>query len=640
MTNHPAQSPRAAFDWAFADEASIVAKPTSCFVSTNHNEDLTKSADTNSPFASATDGASPHLRSLLTGSTLVSPPSHGSMCGQPSHWTEEEEKRLAAVVATCGEKNWDTIAKVMPGRTKASCRRKWVLSPNTWTLEEDISLIEAVEALGERNWNEIAARMPGHSALACQQRWAIIAESYNNRSTNKTNEQLPYLPPWTDEQENKLIYAVFTCGIGEWAAVGALVPGRSGLACLEKWRRMMGEWSQKEDLELLLATEACGEGNWKNIASIIPKRTLRQCRFRYMTIVRNESRHPTSKLLGTDETETTLTQAAKTCNARESDGVAGTYSRQSLAARKEEKKRTRIQVANTRDPVVETIPCRTKVACSEQSCPWTEAEIKRLVDAVKIYGEWGKWAAIAAVVPNHSDAECRLKWTSATPAWTQQEDMLLAIAVKACDEKLWLQIAKKVPGRTRMACLNRWTILAEASRTFIEGLPQMSGGVLSPVGVVETCGEANGATIATEVTGWSDIQRRIKRQRLYPSVAAVLNQPKSLPVNMTAARTPPFPSVNEVTRVPYQLPLPGQSNLQFQFHNKQQHISPPPAALPIQPKGVPIHLAAAMSPPSPLVTGGKAWVPYQLPPRAVAPVFQPTPPVYDFLPMLFTRHHN
>jgi hypothetical protein len=214
------------------------------------------------------------------------------------------------------------------------------------------------------------------------------------------------------------------------------------------------------------------------------------------------------------------------------------------------------------------------------------------------------------------------------------------VAVKACDEGVWLQVAARVPGRTRLDCFNRWNTLAEASLTFIEQLPQMSGGATNSVGMVETRGEANGDTIATDVPGWSDPHRSVKRQRIYPSVEEVLNQPKGLPMNMTAARTPPFPSVNDGTWVPYRLPLPGQSNLQF--HSEQHHMFPPVATLPSQPKGVPINVTAAMSvpfQPFPSVNDG-TWVPYhQLPPQIVAPVLQHSPPIYDFPPMLFTRHH-
>lgn len=156
------------------------------------------------------------------------------------------------------------------------------------------------------------------------------------------------------------------------------------------------------------------------------------------------------------------------------------------------------------------------MACSGESCPWADVEIKRLVDAVKTYGEWGKWAAIAAMVPNRSGTECRLMWTSATPVWTPQEDMLLATAVKACDEGIWLQVASRVPGRTRMDCLNRWTLLVEkklveltekaswTSQSSTDRFPWTSGEASNPVDVVETCGEENGATFAAVAPGWSE----------------------------------------------------------------------------------------------------------------------------------------
>jgi hypothetical protein len=53
-------------------------------------------------------------------------------------------------------------------------------------------------------------------------------------------------------------------------------------------------------------------------------------------------------------------------------------------------------------------------------------------DHRRCHGEWGKWAAIAAVIPNRSQAECRVKWTSTTPEWTPQEEVLLTVALEAC----------------------------------------------------------------------------------------------------------------------------------------------------------------------------------------------------------------
>lgn len=75
---------------------------------------------------------------------------------------------------------------------------------------------------------------------------------------------------------------------------------------------MMGKWSLEEDVGLCQATKTCGEGNWKEIAHMLPlKRTIRQCCFKYRTIVREVSRNKVEP----EERETTLTQVAKTSNA-------------------------------------------------------------------------------------------------------------------------------------------------------------------------------------------------------------------------------------------------------------------------------------------------------------------------------------
>ena len=103
----------------------------------------------------------------------------------------------------------------------------------------------------------------------------------------------------------------------------------------------------------------------------------------------------------------------------------------------------------------------TEVASSGQ--PWTGEEVETLI-------------AIAAMVPSRSEAECCLKWTSTTPVWTPQEDMLLATAVRARGKGVWLQVAAMVPGRTMLDCLNRWAVLVEASRNYIYRLPRIIAG--------------------------------------------------------------------------------------------------------------------------------------------------------------------
>lgn len=113
--------------------------------------------------------------------------------------------------------------------------------------------------------------------------------------------------------------------------------------------------------------------------------------------------------------------------------------------------------------------------------------------------------------------------------------MLLALAVEACGKGVWLQVAVRVPGRTTMDCLNRWTQLVESSLASTDRPPRMSGGVTDPVGAVEMYGKEDEVTIFKVVPGRSNLQGRVKRQRtISPTAAAMPNQPKGVPRNMTA----------------------------------------------------------------------------------------------------------
>jgi hypothetical protein len=41
--------------------------------------------------------------------------------GRTGHWTADEDKKLKNAVPTYGDKNWEAIAALVPGRTKCQC---------------------------------------------------------------------------------------------------------------------------------------------------------------------------------------------------------------------------------------------------------------------------------------------------------------------------------------------------------------------------------------------------------------------------------------------------------------------------------------------------------------------------------------
>jgi myb proto-oncogene protein len=90
---------------------------------------------------------------------------------------------LKKAVEKCGGKNWQSIAAMVTNRTKRQCCDRWrnTLDPSTdltaghhggeWTVDEDNKLKEAVKRHGSKNWQSIAAMVPGRSRAQCWNRW-------------------------------------------------------------------------------------------------------------------------------------------------------------------------------------------------------------------------------------------------------------------------------------------------------------------------------------------------------------------------------------------------------------------------------------------------------------------------------------
>jgi myb proto-oncogene protein len=117
-----------------------------------------------------------------------------------------------------------------------------------WTMEDDARMAEAVKKHGVSNWAAVAALVPGRTNMQCRQRWVESLDPDIN--TGK----------WTMEEDAKLTEAVKKQG-KEWVAVAAVVPGRTNHQCRQRWLRSLdpnidrtkGEWTAEEDAQLMEA---------------------------------------------------------------------------------------------------------------------------------------------------------------------------------------------------------------------------------------------------------------------------------------------------------------------------------------------------------------------------------------------------
>jgi hypothetical protein len=97
-------------------------------------------------------------------------------------WTTDEDSALKDTVVKHNGKDWAAIAAFVPGLTKQQCVNRWhdevrsmtdqsTAPVGEWTTHEYITLKDAVEKHNGTNWAAIAALVPGRTRKQCVNRW-------------------------------------------------------------------------------------------------------------------------------------------------------------------------------------------------------------------------------------------------------------------------------------------------------------------------------------------------------------------------------------------------------------------------------------------------------------------------------------
>ncbi|OQR94688.1 myb-like DNA-binding protein [Achlya hypogyna] len=148
----------------------------------------------------------------------------------PMRWTPEEDEALRKAVEAHGERNWKSIAEVVPGRNHTQCLQRWtkVLAPGLikghWRPDED-DILRQLVAEGRKNWGQVATRIPGRTSKQCRERW------YNHLDPNIVRGE------YTAEEDQIILEAQQRIG-NRWSAIAAMLPGRTEDAVKIRWKSL------------------------------------------------------------------------------------------------------------------------------------------------------------------------------------------------------------------------------------------------------------------------------------------------------------------------------------------------------------------------------------------------------------------
>jgi hypothetical protein len=166
-----------------------------------------------------------------------------------------------------------------------------------WIFMEDAKVTSAVTKMCNKkdgkehriDWVAVSALIPSRTNIQCRNRWRDVLAPSIDRSNRCTGK-------WTEDEDLRLKHSVQIHGGKDWAAIAALVPGRTPRQCLNRWHNALvsnidpkagrvRRWGEDEDVKLKKAVQTHGGKNWDAVASLVEARTKIQCRNRWHDVL-------------------------------------------------------------------------------------------------------------------------------------------------------------------------------------------------------------------------------------------------------------------------------------------------------------------------------------------------------------------
>jgi hypothetical protein len=171
------------------------------------------------------------------------------------------------------------MTEILNSSKKKNKIQKEIKKPNYWTKKEDEILKEKAKEFKYKNWNSIAKFIPGRTSIQCSARFRRIRPGLIKGS-------------WGKEEDSKLLSLYKKYG-KNWAAISREMPHRTGKQIRDRFLNSLdekydrGKFTKEEDQILLKYYKKYGN-SWSKIAKKMKTRTGDMVKNRFYSSLKKE----------------------------------------------------------------------------------------------------------------------------------------------------------------------------------------------------------------------------------------------------------------------------------------------------------------------------------------------------------------
>ena len=150
-------------------------------------------------------------------------------------WSAEDDEKLMMFVQNKeNDVNWNELTTFFTDKTAQQIMERWkkVLDPTltkgSWTGEEDKIIINYVQRYGTKSWTKLAALLPGRVGKQCRERWMHHLDPKINHG------------PWLPAEDKKIIELHEKFG-NKWTLIAAQIPNRTDNSIKNRWHSTLSK---------------------------------------------------------------------------------------------------------------------------------------------------------------------------------------------------------------------------------------------------------------------------------------------------------------------------------------------------------------------------------------------------------------